>query len=68
MKISNKNLILGVLTIIIFLLFVSAIFIQNSNSDLAKKAKSLISNDTKMFLKKNIFVHKYNKDIFSELL
>ena len=67
MKISNKILFLSSITIIIFLLFASAIFIINSNSNLAKKAKSLISTDTKMFLKRNVFVHEYNKEILKQL-
>ena len=55
------NIISNFFTTIIF-----SSFIGDSNLNILSKIKSNFSKETKMFLKKNIFVHKYNSVLLSE--
>lgn len=68
MKIANKILLtcVSILLVIFFTTIIFSSFIGDSNLNIVSKIKSNFSKETKMFLKKNIFVHKYNSLLLSE--
>ena len=68
MKIANKILLtcVSILLVIFFTTIIFSSFVGDSNSNILSKIKSNFSKETKMFLKKNIFVHKYNSVLLSE--